>query len=280
MLLSPPRPSLALDRPVLLNRASLQAKGLLGWWSAPATRGAAFLRDMSSRGADGALTGTYVWTPDPVCGIGPDLDGSSAYANMGQPAHLANLGKGAFSVTAWVRRDAINAGQTIVNRWDAANQGWSFLTDPGGANHLELYVPATAGTLGSAVGTTTLSTGVYHLAGTYAGSGVPSLYVNGQPESLGSSSSGASGTEDDTTFDFVIGRISNVAAFYWSGIVFDVRIYKRVLSPAEVFQQWAPQTRWELYAPVRQRVLSPLPAAAATLFRRGLTNRTGSRSAA
>ena len=50
----------------------------------------------------------------------------------------------------------------------------------------------------------------------------------------------------------LIGRRGYGNSFY--GLLSDVRIYNRALSAAEVWQQWAPQTRWELYRPLVRRV--------------------------
>ena len=45
----------------------------------------------------------------------------------------------------------------------------------------------------------------------------------------------------------VVGNINGGGAGYYSGSMADFRIYNRGLSASEVFQMWAPATRWGLY---------------------------------
>lgn len=99
-----------------------------------------------------------------------------------------------------------------------------------------------------------------HIVATYEGGGAINLYVDGNFI--------ANGTDVDA-FDIAVREVqigSGVGSGgpwrYFEGSLDDCRIYNRALTPIEVYQLYAPQTRWELYQPIQRDVFAFVAAAA------------------
>jgi len=256
-----------LDQAFELNRDSMQARGLRAWWPTVASRGAGTLRDLSNRGYAGTLTGP-LWTPDPLTGATLDFDNTDDYVNLGDSTTVVTTGQ-PFTLAWWERVKAgsgvypsrfrlpISGGTeafAVLRSSDAAYERLAF----GKANSTNtVFRLMGAPTLAASVDIWYLWTLVGRVGPEDVGTAANwAAYVNGASYTV----------EANTTF----GSFGNtIARIGYDGAdnaancqMADIRIYDRPLSAAEVWQLWAPQTRWELYRPAKRRTWI-LPAGAA-----------------
>lgn len=268
MLITPPRNTPPLDQPVRLNRASMQANGLIF-----AMLDGLVLKDFA-RGATLVPTGprTQVHTMGRGLGFGTKF-GTGAADNLTLPDLAA--GGTARTIAAWLYANGSGGGslgrimdsaaQITWRVSDASNllftQGWS-----GGGGGVSFSYPHTADNTWHLHVVTCSSPSSY------------ATYIDGVAQTMTGTSS-TTGTLLGSTSVLLGNRVSPQDR-NWDGMFGPVLIYDRGLSPAEVWQMWAPQTRWELYAPTRQRLYAPAASGSPTLFRRSLTSRAGSRMVA
>jgi hypothetical protein len=250
--------------PFRLNHNSPQAKGLVAWWPPLGSQGRP-LRDLSGYGDNMAFPGgtaNPVWTPSEM-GYVLSYDGSDDYLSVSSD-HL-NL-TGTVTLSAWV---------TSSRAWDWNNGAYigilarNTVYDNGFGLHMyedpvleetAIYMwtrGATFGEIGWNVEAFWATNTWYHVVGVYDGTN-SYVYVNGLLRNSGATPTPTS-TAGDSTW---IGREANASAAEWPGLIGDTRVYDRVLSANEVYALWAPDTRFELYQPVR-RVWGVRVAAAA-----------------
>jgi len=157
-------------------------------------------------------------------------------------------------MSAWIRPDSpvtsanSNDWQYVLNKgFDGVLNAYFLGLVGDGANTI-LRVGSYDGTSHAANYTWTgISAGtVYHTIGQYTGSAWQ-LFVNGRLVA----ESTTDGPENNS-ISGVIGALNNNGAYQrvWDGLIGDVRVYNRALTPAEVWQLYDPATRWELYKPV------------------------------
>lgn len=216
-----------LGLPFTPNRASPQARGLLLWY--PTVGYAGRLSDYASANRfGGTLTGPPGVRRDATVGIGMDFTGSERW----EVPHVSDLSTTTRTLSAWVIADATPSTHTVVKkdneyilRCDGLSLVYYFWTSNG---------LSTCGT--------TISNGVlYHVAATWDGT-TAQLYVNGVQKS----SSTPGGTTSTSTNNWTIGAQPG-GGEGWDGLIADVRLYNVALTANEVFQLYAPQTRWDLY---------------------------------
>lgn len=226
-------------------RASLAIAVLLGL-GAHAT-GQALVRDSSGQGHHGiAQGGITVGVPGaPGFGTAFQFDGQSG--SFVEVSPNQNLLPTRITVSAWVKLGAascigFNACAVV------SNEG-----NPGGEFGYGLRVfPASSSVAGTAQwciggvggpGNCAYSapgevvTGVWtHLVGTYdSATGEAKVYVNGVATGTGNPAFLPPGTGFNTTQSLYIGRVPyTFGPLSWNGTIDDVRIYDRVLAPAEI----------------------------------------------
>ncbi len=227
-----------LDYQFALNSNSQQARGLVGWWPPIAAHGKNGLVDLA-HGAAGTVFDTgNSWAVEAAGGNVVNYDAS---ANCRMATNIT-YNNSAYSYAVWANPfTAVNNNSKYVcfeNTSDRRNIGliqrtsvyywWSFA----GAETPE------SGTAASVL--TTLHTWS-HVVLTHDGV-TQNIYLNGV---LGKSVTNTPGAADA----FYIGGYGGATTVNFSGNIGDLRVYDRVLLADEVWQLWAPQTRWELYAP-------------------------------
>jgi hypothetical protein len=87
------------------------------------------------------------------------------------------------------------------------------------------------------------------------------LYQDGRALSGSWVAGTGNGSEQTSTGDLWIGK-QDVGGFAhpFGGLIADVRLYDRILSPQEIWRMWDPATRWELYRPPRRTRAMNSPA--------------------
>lgn len=239
--------------PFTLNRASPQAVGLVAWWPAIGNQ-VGSLRDYATGFHPGTPSSTPGWVGHGELGAMYDFSGSNRF----EVANNARLGALTPTLAMWVELDTTSGTQTFVKR-DAE---WIVRAD----GSTLAYYQWDAGGL-TTLNSITLSTAtLYHIVCSWNQDAMK-VYVNGF---LRHSNSGK------TSAPVNIGNIIGIAAQpsggeALDGRLADVRIYSRALSDAEVFQLYAPQTRWQLYQPSPMAVNDIAVAGGQPMMARGRT---------
>jgi hypothetical protein len=224
--------------PFVLNTASQQARGLIGWWPFLASRHAPRLFDLSGRGFHGTLTNGPTWGADATMGAALSLDGSNDYVDCGVVSNLGLTGDCAFTFSVWVNPSALT------------NDG-AWLSYGNGPNN-KVIALATNGTVFRVIHfandnnfATAVTLNVWQLVTlTYdPNTSTETLYVNGI----------AKETWTPSNLNMAAGDVLTIGKASWAGVVAaackigEARIYNRPLTPGEVWRMYAPGTRWELY---------------------------------
>jgi hypothetical protein len=197
----------------------------------------------------GTLYGGASWAASEIglfdpgaSGTAVSLDGTDDYVEM--PRVVATSHAAGFSVSAWVRPDALAGYQTVVAQHGAQTYAFRLyyraVSDQWCFRVMHDDDPAASGTM--VCSALAPQAGVWtHLAGVYdRPAGMLRLYVNGGPNvfdpELGP------GTMDEvpvpalwaSTGSFAVGRRLTQGAEWWAGRIDEVRAYQRVLLDADV----------------------------------------------
>ena len=213
--------------------------GLVGMWSfngPDLTTTTAY--DRSGQGNNGTLTNG----PVPAAGkIGQALnfDGVNDYINVGSGSSLDNLGP--MTASAWIYAKSSGEGGLTGRIFDkcmtgGSNNCWIFYQTTGGVGGLTFYVD------GSTILRRISSNGViqynkwHHVLVTWDGvittAASVHIYVDGNEVTYTTTTNGASRTSDAIE-SLIIGNTID-SNRTWDGLIDEVRIYNRALSPDEV----------------------------------------------
>jgi Concanavalin A-like lectin/glucanases superfamily len=198
--------------------------GPVGHWKLDATSGTTAV-DSSPYGSNGALTGAANWSYR--CGGTATFDftGTTQYFTIPNASHLQPTT--ALTIAGWIRGDSWSSADVVnaVLRKGDNNPNNYQLCVANGRLSLSLQdndPPAIQGN-------TLLKTGEwYHVAATWDGS-TARLYLNGQLDNTPAARSGA--IPSDTRALYIGGRPSTD---YVDGMLYDVRLYNRALTQAEI----------------------------------------------
>jgi arylsulfatase A-like enzyme len=148
--------------------------------------------------------------------------------------YLPPSGASARTITAWVKATPGTSGAIVAWGPNTNTKKWHFRLESATANTGALRVEVTGGYI---IGTRDLRDGQWHhVACTFTNDGSPNvtdvkLYVDGTPETISTSQSQTVDT-DGTSLPVTIGVDSQNR--YFNGVIDEVRIYRRALSPAEI----------------------------------------------
>jgi hypothetical protein len=172
-------------------------------------------------------------------GMGQTTDHSGAdgtYIDM--PSILADVSGNLTTLTAWVRIDVYDTPSGVA--YLGSTTGGAFYWQDDGANFAYCQGGAAMGNGGD------INDGLWHhLAFVSNGSSGTLYYKDGAQ--AGSSASMAPSLPTGAK-NFEMGKYPGVNTANLDGGLADVRFYNRALSATEIWQQWAPQTCWDLYA--------------------------------
>jgi hypothetical protein len=228
--------------------------GVVAWWQAEGNA-----KD-SAGDNHGTLKGRVTFAPG-VAGQAFDFNGTDGRIDMGNAPSL-HLSSGDFSVSAWVNFRSLKrppgnpdpaplGDMWIVGKMSLATgpnvDGWALLKQDdnhfwfgfggGNTNGLDPDKPTTIRS------TTSVVPGVwYHVVAVKTAAHF-SLYVNGIEEA----SKPLPAFKDTNTADLLLGH-ADCNSFHMNGLIDEVTVYSRALSPAEVKARWralAPATNKE-----------------------------------
>ena len=240
--------------PFELNRDSPQAQGLVAWWPTLDSAGANVLRDFGGRGLNGAFPGGTAnpsWVGDGQFGNVLSFDGEDDRIQIANSSSLTNHAQ--FTAGGWFYVKSWGNWARIINKDDfGGNDRW-YISHNNGSGRLfaTLMTPAMGGVQAQVYqGNVLLLNQWNHIAYIYDGSSLK-LFVNGVSD-IGSTVETPFGSYTGTSSILIGGKGNAVESM--AGYTADTRIYNRALSTAEVWQQWAPQTCWDLYRPLVRRL--------------------------
>jgi hypothetical protein len=205
--------------------------GLVGWWKFDDGSGTTAV-DSGSGGNNGTLSGGTLptWVGGHIGSNALSFPGADSYVAIGAtPVTSGNLTIAAWiNITASVFFDTIFTAPDIFNnmiygvRLNGAGTAIQLLFDEGGAGQTVVN------------GGTSLSTSTWtHVAATYDATTL-TLYINGVSD--GSSASAAYGTPVAIRIGAAgLGSLSK----YFNGLIDDVRLYSRALTPADITALYA-----------------------------------------
>ena len=154
--------------------------------------------------------------------------------NFGDPALFEEMEN--FTVSAWIYPTGwgTNSFGRIISKENDPSEGWLFYVNNSTATstfNFYIYRFFSDGIAIAANNSISLSTW-QHVAATYTSAAIK-LYVNGVEPSYESNTAGSGILEGDTFTDLVVGNNEDYARGF-DGRIEDVRIYNRVLTPAEI----------------------------------------------
>ena len=234
-----------------MNRDSGQSVGLKAWWPF-AGQQSLLAQDFSGNGknATGLTDDPPEWEYDPQlgrgvhCWEGSSFPSSGRFINIGDDPDLEGFERVTFNIWCKLIDD-----DTGIN-WPAVLSKQSVYSinyqQSSGNLHTHLYTAsANKGTFwGTAIqGQPQMITVSYDGA-------VTRFYQNGVYVTSDSTLSGALATN---AYDIYIGDRGGSTAPGAHHVIYDVRIYDRVMTAEEVWSLYDPATRWELYKPLWEK---------------------------
>ena len=180
----------------------------------------------------------------PNCTISPkyplNIGGPFVFSGTNYNA-LCDFDVNYITAAAFVNTSVVNSQHHyIVNKQQSSGSGWFLRIN--NLNKFEFAIVAPPGgepNVVSAVSNfTPTANKLYHVAGTWDGK-TARLYVNGalvasQTKTLTNLTFNSSKGINPNALPIVVGRISDRASFYWTGLITNVVIYNRALSNAEI----------------------------------------------
>jgi hypothetical protein len=221
---------------------------LVGYWQFEEGTGTT-TADSSGFGATGTLqSGTTVptWQPGKVGSYSLEFntansatDANISRVNVGNPSQFGFTT--AMTLAAWVYLDAANtsAGSIVSKMGGSGSRGWRLGND--NANQAwEMSLAPTASTVltyRAAAGSATPYVGIWtHVAGVYDGANqTMALYINGLPISASVLSGTIPSVMNSPAVNVALGGRADSFSQKWDGKLDEVKIFKKELTPAEVY---------------------------------------------
>lgn len=247
----------------LYNVESDQAEALEAWWPTLASHdGASVLQDFSGHGHHAEIEANAAWLNTPQLGLALDTSGDGAA--IVPEGNTLDPPQGSITLSIWVYYATSEPSRHIIAKsdaWGASTQRWFLKFQYANVQWGSTLETITCGT--ADVGALTLYTLTDDGTNTR-------LYKNG----LLVDTDGSLTFDNDTGSKVALGKAAQTGT-YLDGWLADPRIYRRVLSPAEVYQLYDPLTRWELYKPLLRQWQASISGAAPVTIQVGTLNLVG-----
>jgi hypothetical protein len=197
--------------------------GLVGWWKLDGNA-----KDYSGNNNHGTVTGATVAAGK--VGQCYSFDGTDDYIDTSNQM-LGN--NSPFTYSVWIKFSASQIGRTIMGRHSNAVGGAGMGIDDSSANKIKFHLNSYSAQRVNS--TMTLNDNNWHyISGTWDGVNLK-LYVDGNLDA----SSTPSTTLTFPSINTQIGRWGGGSSQYFNGLIDDVRIYNRALSPEEIARLYA-----------------------------------------
>ena len=231
----PPRAdaSTIIQRPLYIGLTN----GLIGSWSFDGQdMNATKALDRSGQGNNGTLTNGPTRTAGKI-GQALSFDGVDDRVSLGNPASLQITGS--LSIAAWIKADAFPNGDDnhiLSKSGSSGSVGYKFsATIDNGVEQVYMVVSGDGTNFAQRYTATTITTGRwYHVVGVYnAAAQTIDVYVDGTLNN-GILSGTVPSSVFNTSDPAYIGVYNGSFARLFDGLIDDVRIYNRALSPEEI----------------------------------------------
>ena len=178
--------------------------------------------DSSGNASDGILMGDPQWVPG-ARGGALEFDGIDDYVDCGNPAVLDITGD--ITLMAWIKVAAFTkTWETILGKGD---DSYRMSRGPGDGDSIHFGANGTGDNLNAS---TVVTTNTWrHVALVYNGAS-KTIYIDGVEDARDASS----GNINSSGYNFYVGQNSQQADRYLTGLVDDVRIYNKALSPLQI----------------------------------------------
>ena len=189
-----------------------------------------YCRDLSGKGNHGRMMMGTAWTSKGLGGGGCLLDGNDDYIDCGSANSLTI--PGAMTISMWINLTSWENGGGLCTK-GVGQGGESYLLDMSGSQIRFVRRPANAGSYSVVVSARSIERGKWHHVVAIADGKNLRLYVN-TAESVGRNFSGPA--KSNTHIVSLGSRQSNKSSYdaNTAGIIDEVAIWPRALSPAEV----------------------------------------------
>jgi VanZ family protein len=209
--------------------------------STPQDAAAGIVHDASSNGVDGVFRNGPTLVPG-IVGRGLQLDGTNQHVTFETPVALRL--KGSMTITAWINSSRFpESDAAIVSSYGGFGYQLDTTVDQG-PRTIAFRVTNAWGQLTSRYGATPLETNTwYHVAGVFdARSRTLDVFLDGEPDN-GCLAGTVTGRQTISPDPVYIGRPPRDEGFAFAGIVDEVRIYSRALSPNEIQKEMREASR-------------------------------------
>lgn len=213
--------------------------GLAAHWALDETSGPTAADSVGSTNGTLVGPGGPNWT-DGVIGGALAFNGTDEYVNLGTPSVLNNLTMGNFTIAMWIKStDSATASVLIGNDPDNLEACWNFeLYPPGGVLRLYTRLINWIPQYGIYDDDDPVTDGAWHhVAAVMNWSGAARFYIDGVQSYSRTPSLWAYSIH--ANHPTMLGRKPGSGAFYYDGLMDDVRIYNRNLSGGDVWELWA-----------------------------------------
>src|SRR6266498_145715 len=192
--------------------------------------------DSSGNNNTGTLVNGPIWTGG-MYGSALSFDGLSDYVDLGDPVTLQLTGS--MTISGWINAALFPVDDAaIVSKRDSGEVGYQLdTTIDAGPRTIGFKLTNASGGYMFRYGASTLQPNQwYHVAGVYdAAAQTLSVYLNGQLDN-GLLIGTITATQLNSLLNVNIGRRAGRSGFEFNGLIDEVRIYNRALSPAEIQQ--------------------------------------------
>ncbi|KKP69846.1 hypothetical protein A2X44_05265 [candidate division CPR3 bacterium GWF2_35_18] len=212
-------------------------QGLTGHWKLDETASPSI--DVSGNSNNGTWNGNATYTTGKY-GNSISLDGIGDYVIIGDPASgVLDFNTNDFTVSAWIKNSQTLAGDDniygITNKYSSNNSaGWSLCLRGGVYKGLLLRIGASDG-LQDIIPTNSqnnlLSNGNWHFVAATRKNGIISLFIDG---TLVGSATGNKSTSNSS--NQIIGNYDQTGTYSFNGLIDEIRIYNKNLSPIEIYK--------------------------------------------
>jgi hypothetical protein len=201
---------------------------LVGWWKFDETSGTT-AADSSHNGNDGAIRGNPVWMPSGgKMGGALSFDGNGDYVDCGNGPTLTI--QSGITMACWIRVASFTLNwATIISKGDTAGSYRMGRGESTFSLHMGIAGVSTTGDPWFDATKKVNDDQWHHVAGIYDGTRM-TIYIDGIADAYKE----ATGLISASTLNLYIGENSETTGRYWSGLIDDVRLYNRGLTPDEL----------------------------------------------
>lgn len=209
------------------------------WYARLGDASGTTMTDSSGNGRNGTYSNITLGTTGLLTG---DSDTAASFNAVSSECNVPNgswMNTSSVTYEALIKSSHLSAYHVFMCRDSAGTRGGMFRTTPSGK--LEMEIRNNSGTLYTATGTTTLTTGtVYHVAAVFDSAGnTLKLYLNGVQDG---STVTTSGTAFSNSLPIELGVYAGAGLYWWNGVIDEAAYYGTALSSGRIAAHYTAAT--------------------------------------